>query len=147
VASCNISKKEERTVVMGNVFWNVEGCILVDLFRKGKPLTWLTTFTCPKNCDLHFIKSDQWKRLLSFNTTLHDLTQRIWQWRQSQSTAGKCSHIHHTAQTWVSHLFGILKDHMRGQHYENDDTVQEATHSWMQGAGTDFYHSAARNLW
>jgi len=37
------------------------------------------------------------------------------------------------------HLFSALKDHMRGQHYENDDTVQEAVQSWLQVAGMDFY--------
>jgi hypothetical protein len=36
-------------------------------------------------------------------------------------------------------LFGSLKDHLRGHHYENDETVQEAVRSWLLRAGTDFY--------
>jgi hypothetical protein len=36
------------------------------------------------------------------------------------------------------HLFGPLKDHLRGHHYETDEAVQEAVRSWLRGAGTDF---------
>jgi nucleoside-specific outer membrane channel protein Tsx len=36
------------------------------------------------------------------------------------------------------HLFGPLKDHLRGHHYETDGAVQEAVRSWLLGAGTDF---------
>jgi len=47
----------------------------------------------------------------------------------------------HTVQTCLSqttyHLFRILKGHMRGNHYKNDNTVQEATHSWLQGPRID----------
>jgi hypothetical protein len=37
------------------------------------------------------------------------------------------------------HLFGPLKDYLRGHHYETDEAVQEAVKSWLRGAGTDFY--------
>jgi transposase len=37
------------------------------------------------------------------------------------------------------HLFGPLKDDLRGHHYETDEAVQEAVRSWMRGSGTDFY--------
>jgi hypothetical protein len=33
------------------------------------------------------------------------------------------------------YLFGTLKDHLRGHHYETDEAVQAA----VRGAGTDFY--------
>jgi hypothetical protein len=36
------------------------------------------------------------------------------------------------------HLFGSLKDHLRGHYYETD-AVQKAVQSWLRGAGTDFY--------
>jgi hypothetical protein len=36
------------------------------------------------------------------------------------------------------HLFGPLKDNLRGHHYESDDAVQEAVGSWLRVAGTDF---------
>jgi hypothetical protein len=37
------------------------------------------------------------------------------------------------------HLFGTLKDHLTGHHYETDEAVHEAMRSWLRGAGTDFY--------
>jgi transposase len=37
------------------------------------------------------------------------------------------------------HLFGPLKDHLRGHHYETDEAVQETVRSWLRGAGTDLY--------
>jgi hypothetical protein len=37
------------------------------------------------------------------------------------------------------HLSGLLKDHLRGHHYETDEAVQEAVRSSLLGAGTDFY--------
>jgi hypothetical protein len=36
------------------------------------------------------------------------------------------------------HLFGLLKDHLRGYHYETDEAVQGAVRSWLRGAGTEF---------
>jgi hypothetical protein len=37
------------------------------------------------------------------------------------------------------HLFGPLKDYLRGHHYETDEAVQEVVRSWLRGAGTDIY--------
>jgi hypothetical protein len=37
------------------------------------------------------------------------------------------------------YLFGSLKDHLRGHHYETDEVVQKAVRSWLRGAGTDVY--------
>jgi hypothetical protein len=36
-------------------------------------------------------------------------------------------------------LFGPLKVHLRGHHYETDEAVQEAVRSWLRGAGMDIY--------
>jgi hypothetical protein len=36
-------------------------------------------------------------------------------------------------------LFGSLKNHLRGHHYETDEALQEAVRSWLRGDGTDFY--------
>jgi transposase len=44
------------------------------------------------------------------------------------------------------HLFGPMKDHVNGHHYETDEAVQEATRSWLRGAGTDFYSRGIFNL-
>jgi hypothetical protein len=51
------------------------------------------------------------------------------------------SHLPHNPGLALSgyHLFWILKYHMRGQHYMNDNAVQEGIYSWLQGDGMDFF--------
>jgi hypothetical protein len=44
------------------------------------------------------------------------------------------------------HLYRTLKDHMRGQHYKNNDAFQEAMHNLLQGAGINFYCSSIFEL-
>jgi hypothetical protein len=44
-------KKEARTIslaikLMGTVFWNAEGCILVDFLLEGEPSMWFAKFRC-----------------------------------------------------------------------------------------------------
>jgi hypothetical protein len=43
------------------------------------------------------------------------------------------------------HWFGLLKEDLRGHHYQTD-AVEEAVWSWLQGAGTDFYHRSIFNI-
>jgi hypothetical protein len=38
------------------------------------------------------------------------------------------------------HLFGPLKEHLRGHNYKTDEAVQEAVQSWLRRAGMDFYY-------
>jgi len=35
---------------------------------------------------------------------------------------------------------------MRAQHHKNDDAIQEAVHSWLQGDRMDFHHNRIFNL-
>jgi hypothetical protein len=53
---------------------------------------------------------------------------------EEHRTTGNCSPIHPTVRIWPPsgyHLFGPLKDHLRGHHYETDEAVQEAVRSWL----------------
>jgi hypothetical protein len=44
------------------------------------------------------------------------------------------------------HLFGVLKDYVRGQHYENDNTAKEAVCSYLGGGATDLFCSGIFKL-
>jgi hypothetical protein len=44
------------------------------------------------------------------------------------------------------HLFGPLKDHLRGHYYATDEAVQETVRSWLRGVGTDFYSKGIFNI-
>ena len=41
-------------------------------------------------------------------------------------------------QSGLRPLFGPLKDHMRGQNYENDEVVYLVMYSWLPSVGMDF---------
>jgi hypothetical protein len=44
------------------------------------------------------------------------------------------------------HLFGPLKYNMRGQHYKNDEAVQQNMHTWLQNTGRDYYCTSIFSL-
>ena len=44
------------------------------------------------------------------------------------------------------HLFGFVKNQMRGQHYETNDTLQTAVHQGLRAAGMEFYRKGIFKL-
>jgi hypothetical protein len=70
------------------------------------------------------------------------LVPRLLTGKEEHKMSGNWSPIHPTVGIWPPsdyHLFGPLKDHLRGHHYETDEAVQEAVQSRLRGPGTDFY--------
>jgi hypothetical protein len=57
-----------------------DACWLI-FCQKEKPSICLSVFTYSRNCDVHVVKSTQWKRLSYPNITMHNLTLHIWNWR------------------------------------------------------------------
>ena len=37
------------------------------------------------------------------------------------------------------HLFGPMKEHLRGQKFADDDEVMEAVHSWLKATQKSFF--------
>jgi hypothetical protein len=44
------------------------------------------------------------------------------------------------------HLFGFVKNEMRGQHYKMNDALQTAVCQCLRVAGTEFYHRGILNF-
>ena len=44
------------------------------------------------------------------------------------------------------HLFGRLKNHLSGTHFETDEGVKEAVRIWLRGCSTEFYSQAFTSL-
>jgi len=44
------------------------------------------------------------------------------------------------------HLFVFVKNQIRGQHYETNDTLQTAVHQSLRAAGTEFYRKGVFKL-
>jgi transposase len=139
-------KKKLKTVpsageFMGTVFGDSEGCILVDSLEKGVTI----------NAAGHVQTLNKFHRALRGkrpkNKTVilqHDharpLTANLTQKIQNNGWE-LLSHPPYSPDLAPSdyHLFGPLKDHLRGHHYETDEAVQEMVRSWLRGAGMDFY--------
>jgi hypothetical protein len=63
--------------VIGTVFWDSEGCILVDFLEKGQRSMQLATFRRSANFVVHFVKNVRGRKLLSFNMTTRGLTVHV----------------------------------------------------------------------
>jgi len=45
------------------------------------------------------------------------------------------------------HLFGPMKEHLRGQKFADDDEVMEAVQIWLKAMPKCFFLEGIRNLW
>jgi phytoene dehydrogenase-like protein len=123
---------------MGPAFWDSEGCILVNFLEKRETINAARYVQM-----LNKLREKRPKKktvILQLDNVGPHTTRLTF--RQFKRTAGNCSPIHPTVRISPPsdyHLFGPLKHHLRGHHYETDEAVQEAVRSWLRGAGTDFY--------
>jgi hypothetical protein len=81
--------------------------------------------------------------ILRTETRTSPISHTVVDWKLLQlSSTSNYSPDHPTVRIWPSsyhHLFGPLKGHLRGHHFETDEAVQKAVQGWLRGAGTDFY--------
>ena len=142
------SKKKFKTLpsagkVMCTVFWDRKGVILLDFLEPGQT-----------------INSDR------YIATLTKLKARISRVRPEKKTTFLLQHDNarpHTSLKTVEHivslgwtvvphppyspdlvpsdfhLFGLMKDGLRGQHFRSNDAVVRAVKQWAISAGADFY--------
>jgi hypothetical protein len=99
-------KKKQKAVpsagkVTGTVFWNSEGCTLVDCLEKGKTTNaarYVQTFN--KRALRENVRR---RKLSSFNMTTRGLTLHVWPCRQFKRTARNSSPIHPAVRIWPPH--------------------------------------------
>ena len=138
--------KGQRTLhkVMLTVFWNIEGAITLDFKSQG------TTVNSANYCELlDKVKEDirnkridlQSKRVIfhqdnarphTANRTLEKIDTLSWE---------LLTHPPYGPDLAPSdfHLFGPLKNHMRGKHFTTDDDVIDAVSEWLRRQPRDFY--------
>jgi len=127
--------------VMGTVFWDAEGLILAEFLGPGQTIT-----------------------AACYVQTLHNLLRALHDKRPGQNIIilhdKTCPHAAHLTSEAVAkmewevfphpsyspdlapsnyHLFGFVKDQLRGQHYETTEAIQKAVRQCLQMAGTEFY--------
>jgi histone-lysine N-methyltransferase SETMAR len=127
---------------MGTVFWDSEGCILVEFLEKGETIS---AARCVQtlNKRRRELREERPKKktvILQHDNarphaarlTLQTIQNNGWELLSHSPYIPDLAPLDY-------HLFGPLKDHLRGHHYETDEAVQEAVRSWLRGDGTDFH--------
>ena len=149
------SKKKFKTQpsagkVMCTIFWDSQGVILVDVLEPGAT-----------------VNSERYKQ------TLTKLKSRISRVRPEKKTNFYLQHDNARPHTsfvttqliaafgWTVlphppyspdlapsdfHLFGPLKDGLRGEHFQDSEAVVKAVRKWLASAGSDFYKRGMQAL-
>ena len=94
-----------------------------------------------------------WKCLRFYcNMTTLDLTPATKSMRSTATLAGQQFHIPHTIQTWHRltssdfHLFGPLKESLRGQYFSSNEEVKPAVGKWLNTQSAEFYNEGRCEL-
>jgi len=116
---------------METIFWNCEGCILVNFLENGEMIN-AAYYVQTLNKLCHALHEKHPKRKLSsFNMTMQGLTaHQILQTIQKNGWE-LLSHPPYSPNLAPSdhHLFEPLKDHLRDHHYVTDEALQKAMQS------------------
>ena len=150
------SKKKAKTVpsavkVMGTVFWDAEGLILAEFLEPGQTIT-----AAPYVQTLHKLRRALRDKRTGRNIIiLHDNT-RPHAARLTSEVIAKMGwevppHPSYSPDLTPSdyHIFGFVKDQLRGQRYETTEAIQKAVRQCLRMAGTEFSNSqnAGRNVY
>jgi histone-lysine N-methyltransferase SETMAR len=125
--------------VKGTVVWDSEGYKLVDILGKGERSNAARYFqTLNKLRRALREKRPKKKTVILQHNNGRPHTARLTLQTIQRNEWEMLSHPAYSPDlaTTDDHLFGPLKDHLRGHHYETDEAVQEAV---QRGAGTAFY--------
>ena len=139
------SKKKVKTVpsaakVMGTVFWDAEGLILAEFLERGQTITAAGYVqTLHKLC-----RALRDKRPGRNIIILHDNARPHAACLTSEASAKMgwevLPHPSYSPDLAPSdyHLFGFVKDQLRGQRYETTEAIQKAVRQCLRMAGTEF---------
>jgi len=147
------SKKKAKTVpsaakVMGTVFWDAEGLILVEFLEPGQTIT----AACYVQT-LHKLRRALGDKHLGQNIIiLHDNVRPHTARLTSEAIAKMgwevLPHPSYSPDLAPSdyHLFGFVKDQLRGQCYETTEAIQKTVRQCLQMVGMEFYRSGIFKL-
>lgn len=137
--------------VMVTVFWDCEGVILIDVMPRGSTINseaYVSTLTKLKK---------RFQRLRRHNNPgdvliQHDNARPHTSLRTSEHIAKQgwtvLPHPPYSPDLAPSdfHLFGALKDGIRGRHFENNEEVIRAVKKWLRDQNKDWYRQGIHAL-
>jgi len=134
------SKKKAETVpstakVMGTAIWDAEGLILAEFLETGQTITAARYVQT-----LHKVRRALRDKRPGRNIILHDAARLTSEAiaKMGWEVLPHPSHSHDLAPSDY-HLFGFVKDQLRGQHYETTEAIQKAVRQCLRMAETEFY--------
>ena len=127
--------------IMGTVIWDAERCILIEFLEPGKTInaTQYVQTLLKLRCVLHNKRPGR-KVILQHNNarphTAHLTLEKIENMRWEV-----LPHPPYSPDLAPSdyHLFGFVKNQMRGQHYKTNEALQTAVRQCLWATGTEFY--------
>ncbi|PNF41780.1 hypothetical protein B7P43_G02607, partial [Cryptotermes secundus] len=150
------SKKKAKTIpsaakVMGTVFWDAEGFILVKFLEPGQTidaahyvqmLHKLRHVLRDKRPGRNIIILHDNARLHAARLTLEAIAKMGWEVLPHPSYSPDMAPSN-------CHLFGFVKDQLRGQRFETGEAIQKAVRRCLWVAGMEFSNSqnAGRNVY
>jgi histone-lysine N-methyltransferase SETMAR len=137
--------------VMITVFWDCDGLILVGVMPRSATI----------NSEAYISTLNKLKK--RFRGVWHGKTpaEMLFQHDNAHPHTSLRTREHITKMGWTVlphpsyspdltlsdfHLFGALKDAMRGTHFEDDDSVIEAVRKWLRRQGKSWYRQGIHAL-
>ena len=134
--------------VMGTVFWDAEGLILAEFLERGQTITALRYAQALQKLR-RALRNKRPGRNINI---LHD-NARPYAARLKSEAIAKMGWevLPHPSYSpdlapFDSHLFGFVKDQLRGQRNETMEAIQKAVRQCLRMAGTEFYRRGILKL-
>jgi histone-lysine N-methyltransferase SETMAR len=137
--------------IMATVFWDVSGPILVEFTPKGTTINsdrYIETLKKLK-ARLKRVRPhlDMSKVLLQHDNARPHTSLKT---REAITSLGWTTLVHPPYSPDLApsdyHLFGPLKEGLRGKHYANDDAVKAAVRKWLRDQPMEFYEAGIQSL-
>jgi len=137
--------------IMATVFWDSEGVILVDIMAKGTTINSDAYVQTLKKLYAR-LRRVRPNRQMKDVLLQHDNARPHTSLRTMETIATfgwtVLPHPPYSPDLAPSdfHLFGSLKDGMRGIHFSDDESLVKAAKQWLKGAGAEFYRRGIHAL-
>jgi len=128
---------------MRTIFWDVNGPILVHFQEKGQ------TVTSELNSAIGSKRRGRLSKrvlLLHNNARPHTAAHTVDTLRALKFEVLKHPPYRPASAPWDFHLFGPMKEHLRGQKFADDNEVTEAVQSWSKATPKIFFLEGIRKL-
>jgi len=129
--------------IMRTIFWDVNGPILVHFQEKGQ------TVTSELNSAIGSKRRGRLSKrvlLLHNNARPHTAAHTVDTLRALKFEVLKHPPYRPASAPWDFHLFGPMKEHLRGQKFADDNEVTEAVQSWSKATPKSFFLEGIRKL-